>query len=63
MNMRRVWGGKGYDTFLGYVELHYPAARDREEHAYDSQPNQRDALRFGIEHYRRAPGCRGSLIW
>jgi len=55
--------GKGYDTFLGYIELHYPAARDLEELTYFSQLNQRDALRFGIEHYRRAPGCRGSLIW
>jgi beta-mannosidase len=55
--------GKGYDTFLGYVELHYPAARDLEEHLYFSQLNQRDALRFGIEHYRRVAGCRGSLIW
>jgi beta-mannosidase len=55
--------GKGYDTFVSYVELHYPPARDIEEHAYTSQLNQRDALRFGIEHFRRTAGCRGSLIW
>jgi beta-mannosidase len=55
--------GKGYDTYVGYVELHYPAARDLEELTYYSQLNQRDALRFGIEHFRRTVGCRGALIW
>lgn len=55
--------GKGYDTYVGYVELHYPQARDLEEFSYYSQLNQRDALRFGIEHFRRSKGCRGSLIW
>ena len=54
---------KGYDTYVGYVEMHYPAARDLEEFAYFSQLNQRDALRFGIEHFRRSAGCRGALIW
>jgi beta-mannosidase len=55
--------GKGYDTYLGYVDLHYPRSRDLEELSYYSQLNQRDALRFGIEHFRRSVGCRGSLIW
>jgi beta-mannosidase len=55
--------GKGYDTYVGYVELHYPVSRDLEEFSYFSQLNQRDALRFGIEHFRRSKGCRGSLIW
>ncbi len=55
--------GKGYDTYVSYVELHYPVARDLEEFTYSSQLNQRDALRFGIEHFRRTPGCRGALIW
>ena len=54
---------KGYDTYVGYVELHYPAARDLEEFTYYSQLNQRDALRFGIEHFRRSAGCRGALVW
>jgi beta-mannosidase len=54
---------KGYDTFVGYVELHYPTAKNLEEWAYYSQLNQRDALRFGIEHYRRSEFCRGTLIW
>ncbi len=55
--------GKGYDRFLQLVELHYPAARDLEEWLYYSQLNQRDALRFGIEHYRRSEFCRGALLW
>ncbi|HTV21190.1 MAG TPA: hypothetical protein VMG12_21035 [Polyangiaceae bacterium] len=54
---------KGYDTYVGYVELHYPVSRDLEEFTYHSQLNQRDALRFGIEHFRRSVGCRGALIW
>lgn len=54
---------KGYDTFVGYVELHYPQAANVEEWLYTSQLNQRDALRHGIEHYRRSEFCKGSLIW
>jgi beta-mannosidase len=55
--------GKGYETYVGYVELHYPASRNLEEWVYYSQLNQRDALRHGVEHYRRSEFCRGSLIW
>jgi beta-mannosidase len=54
---------KGYETFIGYVELHYPPARNLEEWAYTSQLNQRDALRQAIEHYRRSEFCKGTLIW
>lgn len=55
--------GKGYDTYVGYSEIHYPIAANIGEFMYTSQLNQRDALRFGIEHYRRSVGCRGALIW
>jgi beta-mannosidase len=55
--------GKAGDVFRGMVELHYPAARDLEEWAYFSQLNQRDALRNGIEHWRRSSFCRGTLVW
>ncbi len=55
--------GKGYETFIGYVELHYPPSKTIEDWTYYSQLNQRDALRHGVEHYRRSPFCRGSLIW
>ena len=54
---------KGYETFIGYVELHYPASKTLEEWSYFSQLNQRDALRHGIEHFRRSEFCKGSLIW
>ncbi|HWA73438.1 MAG TPA: hypothetical protein VG937_13930 [Polyangiaceae bacterium] len=54
---------KGYETFIGLVELHYPKSETLEEWVYYSQLNQRDALRHGIEHYRRSEFCRGSLIW
>lgn len=54
---------KGYETFVGYVELHYPKSDTIADWTYYSQLNQRDALRHGVEHYRRSPFCRGSLIW
>lgn len=54
---------KGYETFVGYVQLHYPEPRTLQDWIYYSQLNQRDALRFAIEHYRRSEFCKGSLIW
>jgi len=54
---------KGYEVFLGFVELHYPAAKNLDEWIYFSQLNQRDALRHGIEHFRRSDFCRGALVW
>jgi beta-mannosidase len=54
---------KGYDTFVGYSELHYPKSKTLADWVYYSQLNQRDALRFGVEHYRRSQFCKGSLIW
>jgi beta-mannosidase len=55
--------GKGYERYLGLVELHYPPAENLEEWTYYSGLNQRDALRHGIEHFRRSDFCRGALIW
>lgn len=55
--------GKGTQTFIGFVELHYPPSATIEDWTYYSQLNQRDALRHGVEHYRRSAFCRGSLIW
>ncbi|MGC4090378.1 MAG: glycoside hydrolase family 2 TIM barrel-domain containing protein [Polyangiaceae bacterium] len=54
---------KGYETFVAYTELHYPVSETLEDWLYFSQLNQRDALRHGIEHYRRSEFCKGSLIW
>ncbi len=55
--------GKSPEVFKGYVELHYPVSKTLEEWTYFSQLNQRDAMRHGVEHFRRSPYCRGSLIW
>ncbi len=55
--------GKGHDTFHGYVEIHYPKCETLEDWVYYSQLNQRDAMRYGVEHYRRTEYCRGALIW
>jgi beta-mannosidase len=55
--------GKPYEKFFGYVCEHYPEPSSLEEWTYYSQLNQRDALRFGIEHWRRSPSCQGTLIW
>jgi beta-mannosidase len=54
---------KGYDTFVSFVELHYPVSKDLEQWTYYSQLNQRDALRHGIEHFRRSDFCKGTLVW
>jgi beta-mannosidase len=54
---------KPWDIFKAMVEAHYPPSTDLEEWIYFSQLNQRDALRFGIEHYRTSGYCRGTLIW
>ena len=55
---------KGYDTYLGFTELHYPKINSFEDMVYYTQANQADALKFGIEHYRRLKGrCWGTLFW
>jgi len=54
---------KGHEVFHGYVELHYGKSETLEDWVYLSQLNQRDALKLGVEHYRRSEFCRGSLIW
>ncbi|HEY0867933.1 MAG TPA: hypothetical protein VGE01_11155, partial [Fimbriimonas sp.] len=55
--------GKGYENFVNFVRLHYPEPTTLEDWVYYSQLNQRDALRFGIEHFRRSEFCKGTLIW
>lgn len=55
--------GKPWETFRGFVELHYPESTSLEEWVYFSQLNQRDALRCAIEHFRSQDACRGALIW
>jgi beta-mannosidase len=55
---------KGYDTYLGYIALHYPMPATVPDLVYYGQLNQADAMRFGIEHFRRLrPHCMGTLAW
>jgi len=55
---------KGYETYLGYIALHFPEAQSLEDLVYFSQINQAEALKFGVEHYRRRKGrCWGTLFW
>ena len=54
---------KGFETFVGYTKLHYPDPEMLTDWVYYSQLNQRDALKCGVEHYRRSVFCKGSLIW
>ena len=55
---------KGYDTYLGYIGLHYPDPQTLEDLVYYSQLNQAEALKCGVEHYRRRKGhCWGTLFW
>ncbi len=55
---------KGYDVYLGMVDIHFPKALNLEDLVYYTQCNQAEALKFGIEHYRRRKGrCWGTLFW
>ena len=55
---------KGYETYLGYIALHFPEAQTLEDLVYYSQLNQAEALKYGVEHYRRRKGrCWGTLFW
>ena len=55
--------GKSFKVWEDMVELHYPKSQTLEDWVYYSQLNQRDALRFAIEHYRLSSMCKGTLIW
>jgi len=55
--------GKGYDTYMRLVALHYPAPVTVEDLVYTTQANQRDAMRFALEHYRTNGICEGTVIW
>lgn len=55
---------KGYETYLGYIALHFPASQSLEDLVYYSQINQAEALKCGVEHYRRRKGRNwGTLFW
>lgn len=55
---------KGYETYLGYIALHYPEPVTFEDLIYYGQLNQAEGMRFGIEHFRRLrPHTMGTLAW
>jgi len=55
---------KGYEAYLGLIALHFPAMQTLEDMVYYSQCNQAEALKYGVEHYRRRKGrCWGTLFW
>jgi beta-mannosidase len=55
---------KGYDTYFQYIAKHFPVPETLEDLVYYSQLNQAEALKFGIEHYRRLKGrCWGTIFW
>ncbi|BDI31625.1 beta-mannosidase [Capsulimonas corticalis] len=55
---------KGYDTYIGMQDIHFPVSQTLEDLVYYSQCNQGEAMRYGVEHYRRRMGhCWGTLIW
>jgi beta-mannosidase len=55
---------KGYDTYLGYIELHFPKIETWDDLVYYGQANQAMALSYGVEHWRRRKGrCWGTLFW
>jgi beta-mannosidase len=55
---------KGYETYLGYIAMHFPEPQSLEDLVYYSQLNQMEALKTGIEHWRRQRDrCGGTLFW
>jgi beta-mannosidase len=55
---------KGYETYLGYSALHFPEPQTLEDLVYYTQLNQAEALKCGVEHWRRRKGrCWGTLYW
>jgi beta-mannosidase len=55
---------KGYETYLGFIALHYPAPTTLPDLIYYGQLNQAEGMKFGIEHFRRMrPHTMGTLVW
>lgn len=55
---------KGYETYFGLFTLHHVVPQTLEDLVYYTQINQAEALKYGVEHYRRNKGrCWGTLYW
>jgi len=59
---QKCWGGNG--KILMYLSQTYLYPKTTENLVYASQLLQGEALRYGVEHFRRNRGrCMGSLYW
>ena len=55
---------KGYDTYIGFIEKHFPPVATFDDFIFYGQANQALALQCGIEHWRSLRGrCMGTLFW
>jgi beta-mannosidase len=51
-------------VYLGYIDRHFPTIETLDDLIYFSQLNQAEAMKTGVEHYRRLKGHSwGTLIW
>ncbi len=56
--------GKGYETYIGFTTAHFPEPVTLEDLVYYTQLNQAEALKCGVDHYRRLKGrCWGTMFW
>ncbi|HEY3412274.1 MAG TPA: glycoside hydrolase family 2 protein [Armatimonadota bacterium] len=56
--------GKKYEEYIGYTAAHFPEPRTLEDLVYYTQLNQAEALKCGVEHWRRHKGrCWGTIFW
>ena len=56
--------GSGNEKILSYVKDYYQIPEDFSRFVYLSQILQADAIRYGVEHFRRFRGrCMGALYW
>ncbi len=59
---QRSWGGN--DKMLYYLAERYRFPRDFSDLVYLTQVQQAEAIRIGVEHWRRNwPRCNGALYW
>lgn len=56
--------GIAYEKYIGFTAEHFPEPRTLEDLIYYTQLNQSEALKCGVEHWRRHKGrCWGTIFW
>ena len=56
--------GIDYEKYIGFTAEHFPEPRTLEDLVYYTQLNQAEALKCGVEHWRRHKGrCWGTIVW